>query len=1798
MSASRAARRRLSRSGISRCLQLEALEDRKLLALAVAETLLVDLDARDPSAATGVWSNAGALSDFTSVGNPLLVTRGPNANPAVSFNEQGNNTDAYNGPLAPNGIASTGATRSIEVWAFNPTISPEETLVSIARRGGPDGTNMSFNYGSDGTFGAAGQWGGGPDMGWGNNGASTPVAGEWHHLVITYDGNATSVYSDGVLTNREIHGALPTASGFPIRIAAQTQASGVIELGAGLVGRLSLANIRIHDGVLSSSQVINNFNEDAARFGKTPVSDVQVATAPVHRYSFNDAQNPGLDSIGGATATLVNGATVAGGVLNLANSGTLASSDPSGQYANLPIGGTIAGLTNSTFETWTQFRGGNNWQRAFDIGDNTNEYIFLSPRSGNGTARFEVKDNASNTRITESFLASTNSEHHFVGVINASAGQMEFYIDGALVATNSLNGFTPQAIGATINNWLGRSQFGGDAYYNGTINEFRVYNTALTAAQVRANTLLGPNSVPGVNDAPVAVSDGVPNAPVAVPLQNATAIRSQPGFVVSSAIDANPTGTGWANNALDGNVAVFETVTNLNPRGEQMVLTFNLDSSFGGSHQLGKFRLSYTTDSRTQFADGLQDNGDVTANWVIINPDSVGSNSSGVPVINADGSILLTGPNPATENYTVRFQTSAANITGFRLEVLEDPSLPASGPGRAGNGNYVLQDFRVSAQVGGVILQNATAQFTQAGFSIASAIDGVANPTGNSTKAWANAVGSDPLSPVANVAVFESKTNINPLGEQTLLTFNITSGDFSTHLLGKLRLSVTSDDRATFADGLQTGGDVFASWQPLTPLSVTTSGTSTFTILPDNSILAGGTPQERETYTIRALTNLQNITGFRLEALEDPSLPPQPTAGAGGGPGRGPTNGNFVMQEFSVAAQQAFVVTNEDAVGVMLDVLANDFDPDLTDTFTIQSTSGGQGVVVNNGTHLTYTPGAAFQSLRPGQSAVDSFTYTIRDAGGLTASATAAVVITGVNDAPIAVDDVVALGPFSPVPLQAATAERSQGGFPVSNILDGNAGTGWANDTAPAPNTTPPNTAVVETVSNVNPNGLITELRFVIDSGGFSTHEIGKFRLSYTTDDRSQFADGLATGGDVTANWVVLQPLSITTTGTSTFTINPDGSILAGGTPQERETYTIRAQTSAANITGFRLEAIEDPSLPGSQGPGRGPSNGNYVIYSLDVTAASAVPQSEDAVFNGSGLLANDFDVDNTPAQLSVSPTGPRLSALGATVTVNANGTFTYDPTNAPGVQALNEGQIAVDTFTYTITDGLAISNMATASITLVGANDAPTADANGPYTIAEGQSLQLDAIVADPDAGATLTIAWDLDGDGQFDDAVGASPLVPWTTLTSMTNPIRDQAVNLPISVRVSDGIASPVISNTTLTVTNAPPTVSFVNPPAQALIGQTVEFDLAALDLAPDDQAGNFTYVINWGDGSSPETFLNQPSSTTVSHTYNSLSPDGGYTLTVTATEKDGGTSQPATHVIDIVQMFEEDGVLYYAGTNGSERIILQAGNGLQIRVNGKIVGNFGNISEAVILGNGGNDTITVAGKLPINFTISGGAGNDYIAGGVLSDILSGDAGNDRVMGGNGDDILDGGDGRDRLQGGNGNDMLYGGVGNDSLYGDGGDDQLFGEDGNDRLYGGHGSDMARGGADNDFVDGGSGDDVLDGGEGGDRLYGRNGSDVLIGGLGVDFLYGGSGQDLMIGGIVLDDSDDGLLFLLWDWIGASFEENVFDNPDLFTSNVDEDNAGDSLLGERDADWFLLFANDIVRNASGQDVRTDMLEGF
>lgn len=208
-----------------------------------------------------------------------------------------------------------------------------------------------------------------------------------------------------------------------------------------------------------------------------------------------------------------------------------------------------------------------------------------------------------------------------------------------------------------------------------------------------------------------------------VPLQNATATYTQPGPIrpelwgPSNTIDGRVSGsfTSWAtvNRDIDpggdpnlSEAIVWETRTDLTLDG-RLPLEFRLHFKDGvpiGNRGLGRFKISYTTDPRDRFADGLANGGDVVANWTTIDLVGLFSDSGETFETLEDGSVLVQPGTGTAPTYQATALLAVADITGFRLDALQHPSLPFGGPGAGGVGgdpidlqNFHLSEFEVHA---------------------------------------------------------------------------------------------------------------------------------------------------------------------------------------------------------------------------------------------------------------------------------------------------------------------------------------------------------------------------------------------------------------------------------------------------------------------------------------------------------------------------------------------------------------------------------------------------------------------------------------------------------------------------------------------------------------------------------------------------------------------------------------------------------------------------------------------------------------------------------------------------------------------------------------------------------------------------------------------------------------------------------------------------------------------------------------------------------------------------------------------
>jgi hypothetical protein len=170
-------------------------------------------------------------------------------------------------------------------------------------------------------------------------------------------------------------------------------------------------------------------------------------------------------------------------------------------------------------------------------------------------------------------------------------------------------------------------------------------------------------------------------------------------------------------------------------------------------------------------------------------------------------------------------------------------------------------------------------------------------------------------------------------------------------------------------------------------------------------------------------------------------------------------------------------------------------------------------------------------------------------------------------------------------------------------------------------------------------------------------------------------------------------------------------------------------------------------------------------------------------------------------------------------------------------------------------------------------ANRPPIADAGGPYFVLEGTSVQLDGASSNDPDGDALTYEWDLDNDGEFDEAAGETTEVNFPDNGEYT-----------ISLRVTDPYGAEGTDTSFVTVGNVAPAVGEISAPMDPI---AVGVSLTTSATFSDPGQDSWTATWDWGDGT---TSAGTMSGFDVQgeHTYG---VPGVYTLTLTVTDDDGG-------------------------------------------------------------------------------------------------------------------------------------------------------------------------------------------------------------------------------------------------------------------------------------------------------------------
>lgn len=153
-----------------------------------------------------------------------------------------------------------------------------------------------------------------------------------------------------------------------------------------------------------------------------------------------------------------------------------------GTTDHIQISPRIGDSADFTFAAWVFWGGGGNWQRIFDLGQDMDRYLFLTPRSGAGTLRFAINTGSGEQQLNAPALT-PNVWTHVAVTLSGNTGKL--FVNGRGVATNTAMTLNPVDVGTKYNH-LGRSQFPADPLFNGRLDEVRFSGTGLADAQVAA----------------------------------------------------------------------------------------------------------------------------------------------------------------------------------------------------------------------------------------------------------------------------------------------------------------------------------------------------------------------------------------------------------------------------------------------------------------------------------------------------------------------------------------------------------------------------------------------------------------------------------------------------------------------------------------------------------------------------------------------------------------------------------------------------------------------------------------------------------------------------------------------------------------------------------------------------------------------------------------------------------------------------------------------------------------------------------------------------------------------------------------------------------------------------------------------------------------------------------------------------------------------------------------------------------------------------------------------------------------
>jgi hypothetical protein len=250
----------------------------------------------------------------------------------------------------------------------------------------------------------------------------------------------------------------------------------------------ALDSLPVQSAVYNASSIYGNGEALGNGFVVYNGSDTVVTVTgltPLTSYTFTAFEyNGGDDTI---KYLITSPATLTAAATDIpAKKGTALRFDGNDDYVEIPSGVWFNG--DFTVEAWVYVRSYNRWSRLFDFGNGTgSDNVLLAISDGtSGIVNFAVYNSnyyGTNGSLNSPDTIPMNQWVHLAVTMNGTTATL--YKNGSVWATGDM-GMT--ALGMTRSyNYIGRSNWGADAYADMSVDEFRIWNSARDSVQIAAD---------------------------------------------------------------------------------------------------------------------------------------------------------------------------------------------------------------------------------------------------------------------------------------------------------------------------------------------------------------------------------------------------------------------------------------------------------------------------------------------------------------------------------------------------------------------------------------------------------------------------------------------------------------------------------------------------------------------------------------------------------------------------------------------------------------------------------------------------------------------------------------------------------------------------------------------------------------------------------------------------------------------------------------------------------------------------------------------------------------------------------------------------------------------------------------------------------------------------------------------------------------------------------------------------------------------------------------------------------------